>query len=116
MNVVGIALGAVLVLACVVTAVADIGRHPGVLEQMEHLGIDQRRVPLLGLAKVAGAAGVGAGIWWQALAIASGGLLVVYFTGAVAAHVRVRDPFGKLAPALGLLWVAALFTLASMAR
>ena len=116
MNVVGVALGAVLVLACVVTAVADVGRHPAVAGQMAHLGIDPGRAPLLGLAKTAAAAGVITGVWSQSVAIASGGLLVVYFAGAVAAHVRVRDRFAKLAPALGLLWVSALFTLASMAR
>lgn len=116
MNVIGIALGAVLVLACIVTSVADLGRHPTVVKQMEHLGIDPRTAPVLGAVKIALAAGVIAGVWSQALAIASGALLVVYFVGAVAAHVRIRDRFPGLAPALGLLWVASLFTLASMAR
>lgn len=116
MNVVGIVLGAVLVLASVVTAVADIARHPRITEQMTHLGIDPRRTPLLGLLKIAAAAGVVVGVWSQSVAIVSGCLLVVYFSGAVAAHVRVRDAFARLAPALGLLWVAILFTLSSMAR
>lgn len=116
MNVIGIALGAVLVLACIVTAIADLGRHPTVIEQMEHLGLDPRRAPLLGAVKIALAAGVIAGVWSQAFAIATGAMLVVYFFGAVAAHVRIRDRFPKLAPALGLSWVALLFTLASMAR
>lgn len=116
MNVIGVAFGAVLLLACVVTAVADITRHPAVTEQLHHLGIAPGLGPWLGASKIALAAGVVAGVWSRTVAVVVGVLVVVYFAGAIAAHVRVRDRFGRLAPALVLSWTGAVFTLSSLAR
>lgn len=69
----------------------------------------------LGAAQFAGAAGIVAGLWWPPLGVAAAIGLVLYFLGAVAAHVRVRHPPQAVAPSavflLGSIGVLALTVL-----
>jgi len=70
---------------------------------------DEVRVPQkwmipFGILLACGAAGLLAGFAVQALGIAAAVGLVLYFAGAVSAHVRVRDP--KVAGAAGFLVLA----------
>ncbi len=46
----------------------------------------------LGALQVASTIGLVAGIWFPPLAIAAAIGLVLYFTGAIVAHVRAGDP------------------------
>jgi hypothetical protein len=69
---------------------------------------------LLGLAQGAGALGLLVGLAWSPLAVAAAIGLVLYFLGAVGAHVRVGHPNRAGMSAVILLGcVAALALLAA---
>ncbi|MFB7516391.1 DoxX family protein [Streptomyces sp. NPDC056144] len=74
-------------------------RH--ITQQMTTLGVPQGMMPFLIAAQIAGAAGAVAGLRWGPLGIAAGIGLTLYFAGAVAFHLRVRDRKGAL-PAVAL--------------
>jgi hypothetical protein len=60
------------------------------------------------MAEVAGALGLVAGRWWWALGIAAAVGVVLYFVGAISAHLRKYD-LKVGSPALMLVWgIAAL--------
>jgi hypothetical protein len=61
---------------------------------------------LLAACEFAGALGIVLGIWWPYLGMAAGIGIVVYFVGAVVAHLRVGDVKG-IGPSAFLLVVAA---------
>jgi hypothetical protein len=61
---------------------------------------------ILAACEFAGAAGLVLGIWWPLLGVAAGVGLVLYFVGAIAAHLRVDDVKG-MGPAAFMLVLAA---------
>lgn len=82
-------------------------------------GLSAGLVRFIGLAEVAAAVGLVAGIWWQPLGIAAAAGMAVLFLGAIGYHVKWGDYAdsksrgGALAPVLLLLVaVAAALTLA----
>jgi hypothetical protein len=94
----------------VLAAVQKLRRDPRVVHVMQDVvGVPLKYLPLLAACLFAGAVGLVLGIWWRPVGIAAGVGLVVYFVGAVVAHLRVRDVKGVGAPTLFLaLCVAAL--------
>ncbi|MFC7740434.1 DoxX family protein [Nocardiopsis composta] len=64
-------------------------------------------VPPLAALEFAGAAGLLIGLLYRPLGIAAGIGLVLYFIGAVAAHVRAKDLQGAPGPAVLLAASAA---------
>jgi hypothetical protein len=72
----------------------------------EVVGVPLKYFPFLAACEVAGALGLVVGIWWPPLGIAAGVGLVLYFLGAVVAHLRVGDRKG-IGPALFMLLLAA---------
>ncbi|GAA4974174.1 hypothetical protein HD597_005229 [Nonomuraea thailandensis] len=74
-----------------VIAVLDLARNPMVLANSAAVNVDPAWVPLLGVLKAAGAVGLLLGIIgipYVGLASAAG--LVLFFLGALVAHVRAR--------------------------
>lgn len=72
-------------------AVADLGPARFVLANMAEVRVPQPWLRPLGLAKLAGAAGLVLGLlgaWPLGIAAAAG--LVLFFTGALVTHVRAR--------------------------
>ncbi|MGW4382179.1 DoxX family protein [Kitasatospora sp. NPDC004531] len=86
--VVSIALAAVLARTAHATFTGKEVVRRGVVE----VGFPPSLLWLLGLAQAAGAAGLLAGLLWAPLAVAAAGCLVLYFLGAVGAHLRVGHP------------------------
>ncbi|MFI9123016.1 DoxX family protein [Streptomyces bikiniensis] len=80
-------------------------RH--ITEQMSALGVPQSMMAFLIGAQTAGAAGVIAGLWWGPVGIAAAIGLTLYFTGAVAFHLRVGDRKGA-SPAVVLTLVSVV--------
>jgi hypothetical protein len=81
----------VTIVATAGAAVADFLQAGFVLANMAEVGVPRSWLPPLGVLKGAGAAGllVGLlGVWPLGIAAAIG--LVLFFTGALAAHVRAR--------------------------
>jgi DoxX-like family len=81
----------VTILANAWATVADLVRARFVLANMSEVGVPQSWLPPLAALKTAGAAGLVlglAGVWPVGIAAAAG--LVLFFTGAIATHVRAR--------------------------
>ncbi|GAB2734576.1 DoxX family protein [Amycolatopsis magusensis] len=72
-------------------AVADYLRAGFVLANSGRVHVPRSWLTLLGTAKLAGALGLAAGLFGlRYLGIAAGAGLVLFFTGAVVAHLRAR--------------------------
>ena len=90
------------------TATANLIGHDYPRRQADMLRVPRSWVRPLGMLLAAGALGLLAGFVVPALGIAAAAGLVLYFTGALVAHLRVRDRhFGKWA-LFFVLAVAAL--------
>ncbi|MFD5178160.1 DoxX family protein [Nocardia sp. NPDC058379] len=104
-------LMAVVLLA---SAGAKFTRPRRLVDQMSTLGLPYRVLPFLGIAQIAGAGGLVVGFWWWPVGVAAAVGLVLYFLGAVAAHLRVGDYRGAL-PATVLTAVAVVLAAACSA-
>jgi hypothetical protein len=72
-------------------AIADFARAKVVLATSSEVGVPQSWLPLLGTLKAAGAAGLLLGlVGVPVVGIAAATGLVLFFVGAVAAHLRAR--------------------------
>ncbi|MBG6064618.1 DoxX family protein [Micromonospora ureilytica] len=83
-------------------------RDPDVVATLTRVGVKPTLIPVLALPKIAGALGLLAGIAYRPLGLAAGIGVVLFFAGAVLAHLRVKDARGALGPAvLALIGAAA---------
>jgi alkanesulfonate monooxygenase SsuD/methylene tetrahydromethanopterin reductase-like flavin-dependent oxidoreductase (luciferase family) len=82
----------VIALAMRASGLMKVARAPRVVTMMSAAGVTSAQLPLLGALQIAATVGLVAGIWFPLLAIAAAIGLVLYFAGAIIAHVRVRDP------------------------
>lgn len=87
------------------SAYGKLTHNPAQAETLEKVGAT-RIVPILALLEIAGAAGLIIGLFWWPLGVAAAIGTLLYFLGAVIAHVRVRDT--QIAP-------AAVFAVVSVA-
>lgn len=94
-------LSVLLAIALVGSAVGKLTRNPAVIGPVTGVGVPAGRIPLLAALEIAGAVGLLVGLAWPPLGIAAAVGVVLYFLGAVIAHLRVRD--GGYGPAAGLL-------------
>ncbi|MFD6425132.1 DoxX family protein [Streptomyces sp. NPDC060198] len=101
------------VVAALMTAVllasawAKFTRPTRLVDQMTTLGLPYGMLPFLGIVQIAGAGGLVVGLWWGPLGIAAATGLALYFAGAVATHLRVKD-FKGTPPAISLAVIAAV--------
>lgn len=98
------------------SAAAKLTKVDRVVENITGVGVPLGWFPWLAAIELVGAAGLVAGLGLEPLGVAAAVGVVLYFTGAVIAHVRVRDYPGVFAP-VPLLVVAAatlVLRLASM--
>jgi hypothetical protein len=96
-------------LANVNSAVAKIRGVPRVVGVLRAAGVPSSWFVPLALLNLAGAIGLWIGIAWRPLGIAAATGLVLYFAGAVVAHLRVKD--FKNAPVPAVLLAFAALTL-----
>jgi DoxX-like family len=109
-------------LACVVVTVllalvafgSALGKLQGVgrvRELIEHVGMIGWLRPL-GYLELAAAIGLIVGLFWAPIGIAAAGGLILYYLGAIIAHVRVHDgPQQVVAPVVPLLLAVAALVL-----
>lgn len=90
-----IALGIATVLLagmCAMSAAGKFTKKEQVLEIVGGIvGVPVSYFPALGTVLLVGAVGVAAGLWVKPIGIAAAAVLVAYFVGAVAGHLRVGD-------------------------
>jgi uncharacterized membrane protein YphA (DoxX/SURF4 family) len=69
-------------------------------QSAEHFGILWPRYRLIGVAELAAAAGILAGLWWHPLGIAAAAGMILLLAGALITHRRAGDSGKEMAPAL----------------
>jgi hypothetical protein len=112
-----VAVTAVTILANASMAVAGLARSGFVVANMDEVGVPRPWLPRLALLKGAGAAGLLLGLLGlRPLGIAAAAGLVLFFTGALAAHVRARVFCNIAFPAAFFALAAASAALAVAAR
>jgi len=89
-----------LVAACLVPAAAKLLSHPKMRHAAAHFGIPWSRYQLIGVAELAAAGGVMAGLWWHPLGLAAAAGVALLLLGAVITHRRAADGGKEIAPAL----------------
>ena len=112
MDTLSIVLAIILAIICAVSSIADFKTIPQVLQTMERLKLPLQLIPVLGVAKLAGALGLVIGLSIDALLVYSAICLTVYFVLATWFHLRVKDDLVETAPAatLSLVSLATLLT------
>jgi DoxX-like protein len=112
MHIAALILSIVLGLAMLASRVMKLIRAPRIVNLMAAVHVTPPQLTVLGALQVASTIGLIAGInWFPPLAIAASIGLVLYFTGAIVAHVRASDPAMQGAIAFLLLAVATMVTL-----
>jgi DoxX-like protein len=103
----------VTAIATTVVAVLDYARHDAVVDNSSAVGVPVSWLPVLGTLKLAGAGGLVAGLLGIPLiGVAAAAGLVLFFVGAVIAHVRagvlhtIHGPGGFLALSVASLVLA----------
>jgi hypothetical protein len=104
-------IAVLLALALLVSATAKLRRVPQLVEGLTGLGVPLGLFPFLAACEIAGAGGLVIGLWYPPLGIAAAAGLVLYFVGAVGAHLRGRDVTGLPSPAVLLAASAAALIL-----
>jgi hypothetical protein len=102
-------VGALLALVLLASARAKIVRDEKVVGGLRKVGVLDKHLNYLATLEIAGALGLIAGIFWAPLGIAAAIGVILYFVGAVTAHLRVGDKAGL--PPAAVLLVAGIATL-----
>jgi hypothetical protein len=79
------------------------GEARNMKEEFEVYGLPGWSVQVIGFLKVLCAVGLIAGIWYPAVTQPAAIVLAILMLGAVAMHVKVKDPAKKSLPALTML-------------
>lgn len=111
MHIAAVVLSLVLALAMLGSGVMKLIRNPRIVASMENVHVTVPQMTVLGLLEVAATVGLVVGLWWTPLAIAAATGAVIYFAGAVVAHLRARDRDVQGAVVLLVLAVATLVLL-----
>jgi hypothetical protein len=102
-------LSLILAAACLLPAGAKLTSHPRMRASAAHFGIAWQRYQLIGLAELAAAMGVLAGLLWRPMGLISGACLALLLLGAVFTHLRSGDSGRELTPALFIMALDALY-------
>ena len=95
-----VTISLLLAAACLLPAAGKLLGHPRMRQSAEHFGIRWPRYRLIGVAELAAAAGILAGLWWHPLGIAAAAGMILLLTGALITHRRAADSGKEMAPAL----------------
>jgi uncharacterized membrane protein YphA (DoxX/SURF4 family) len=101
-------LSALLALVFLGAGISKITKNKMMVEAATSHGFTVGQYQLIGVAEVAGAAGLVIGLWWAPLGIAAAVGLTVLMAGAVITHVRFKEKFALVAPSLVLTVLSAV--------
>lgn len=93
-----------LALALIATGIGKLAGHSATIDSLTTVGFPARFAPALASAELAGAVGVLVGLRWWPIGVAAACGVVLYFLGAIGAHLRAGK--GNAAPAAALLALA----------
>jgi uncharacterized membrane protein YphA (DoxX/SURF4 family) len=97
-------VSALFAAALLISARSKLVKGEAVIAGMAKVGVPADKLWLLAAAEIAGAVGLVVGLLWWPIGVAAAIGLILYFLGAIASHLRVRDK--AIAPATVLLIVA----------
>ncbi|CAB4654103.1 unannotated protein [freshwater metagenome] len=100
-------LSVVLAVLCTASAMGDFLKLPSVMRAAETVHCPPNLCTVLGLIKIAAAAGLIVGLTVDKIGIAAALGLSIYFALAVGAHIRVKDRLKGTLPAIGMLAASA---------
>jgi len=109
-----VALSLLLAAACLLPGAAKLTGHPKMRASAAHFGIRWQRYRLIGVAELAAAAGVLAGLWWHPLGLAAAAGMAVLLTGAMITHRRAEDSAKEMAGALLALTLTVAYLAAAL--
>ncbi len=72
------------------SGVATLVRQPKIIDTVATVGFPGQHVWMLGVVKLAAAAGLACGLLWWPVSVAAALGLVVYFVAAIGMHLRAR--------------------------
>jgi len=116
MNIALVVLATLLGLVATFSAFGKYSMNERAVESLFRLGLKKRQIRLLGTVEILGALGLLVGIWIPILGLLASIGFVLYFLGAVFAHIRARDSAKDIGPALILLVLSILVALLQFAR
>ncbi|MFZ7086847.1 DoxX family protein [Curtobacterium sp. RRHDQ10] len=111
MTIAAVVLSLVLAAAMLGSGTMKLLRTPQMLAQVGVVHVTPAQTPVLGAIEVAATVGLVVGLFWTPIGIAAAIGAVIYFVGAVVAHVRAHDRGFVPALVLALLSVATLVVL-----
>src|SRR5215207_641678 len=106
-----VAVGILTAAANGTAATVDLLRPGWLIENMTRVGVPRRALIPLAILKIAGALGLLIGIGVPPLGVAAATGLVLFFIGAMTAHIRVHDYTSLPFPGVFLLLAAASLVL-----
>lgn len=108
MRVTHIALAILMSLLAIFSGVVKLQRNPRVVQILhEVVRVPMEWFPWLAACEFAGALGLLIGLIWRPVGVAAAIGLILYFLGAIIAHLRVGDFKGIGSPAFPLLLACA---------
>ena len=90
---------------CLVPSAAKLSAQPAMQASAAHFGIDWPRYRWIGVAELAAALGVLAGLAWHPVGVAAATGMAALVIGALVMHGRAGDRAKDMAPALVILLV-----------
>jgi hypothetical protein len=101
-------IAVLLALLLLASAAVKLARRPKrAVDGFIGLGVPLWGLPLLAACEIAGAVGLVLGLWYSPLGIAAAIGVVLYFVGAIGAHLRKDDFKGLPSPGMLLAMAAA---------
>jgi uncharacterized membrane protein YphA (DoxX/SURF4 family) len=94
---------------CLLPAAGKLTGQPKMRQSAEHFGILWPRYRLIGVAELAAAAGILAGLRWHPLGLAAAAGMVLLLLGALVTHRRAGDSAKEMASALVALAVTVAY-------
>jgi uncharacterized membrane protein YphA (DoxX/SURF4 family) len=94
-----------LTVALVFSAIGKLTKNPSVMPIMEQVKVPADKIPWLAYVEILGAIGLLVGLFLWPIGVAAAIGVILYFAGAVIAHLRVGDTTG-FGPAAFLTVVA----------
>jgi uncharacterized membrane protein YphA (DoxX/SURF4 family) len=102
-------VSSLLAAALFASARGKLVKDPQQMKIMATVGFPEDKLWLLASAEIAGGLGMVAGLFWWPIGVAASIGVVLYFVGAIIAHVRVKDTF--VSPLIVLLVAVAVLVL-----
>jgi hypothetical protein len=109
-------LSILLAVLCLVPSAAKLSAVPAMQSSAEHFGIPWDRYRLIGVAELAAAVGLLAGLVWPPIGVAAAAGMLALTAGALVMHRRAGDSLKEAGSAIVVLLVAIAYLVVAVGR